>query len=827
MSSAFTAMFERTGRAHLDLVAAPAKQAPQTVDTLGVVETLEADLAQCAHLMSTDLRSALAALPAAHAHAVGTDLISAARTSVGFAHNSLPLLAKFPNHNQHLAQHRYFYLVSSLLAEGLDLPCLVCGDAGLLHQVTGCGHTVCTDCLPPAEYSACPTCGRVSDDPIYNRRPNLGRVHRTSAPTVLISRGSATSIAVLREVSKLLATTSSSSAQDLEQLRALLTALPSPVAESLNSDNRAAKAVLVGHLLTHGQTARGIALMTTATDVLRVASEISHQDPHLLETARLNNLRRPLRRALLSALNQAVITTSADNVASDALRNQARFKALGRALHPGEHDTQFPFAYAVFCVVRRTKVTEPLECLAGLPLRGIDHTGDRLSVVSWTGRVENALAAKDIAAALSLLTARPGELFRRLDHLLRISTAKKATTVIDAAAATVADVPAPLLFAVRGSFARRARGAERGAVFPKGGSSRMRLLEDARAALSPATAARIVELVDAELVRRALDPARPLAGKAAVIDASANGVLPPSLGRGASTTRVAIPRGSRLPLQTADLVRLFIHWQDTATERVDLDLAVTVWDEQWNPLATCDYTSYTPAEGLSHSGDFTSAPAPAGASEYVDVDVNRMLAIGGRYAVVTVQSYTNVPFDDLGEAYAGIMVSPDRSDDAGAFDAAAVRQRLDLSGGGRMTMPFIVDLFHGTWMWVDSPIGVTGTHHSVDRHRGAIERQAAALFDLYDSPDRVTLGHLAVNAAIGAGADELVLGDARVLRDGRDDVAFAQAALRAQDTVSSHTPLPVALWAGADSVAAPSSATVVYSVFGDGSTPADLVGTLS
>ncbi len=79
-----------------------------------------------------------------------------------------------------------------------------------------------------------------------------------------------------------------------------------------------------------------------------------------------------------------------------------------------------------------------------------------------------------------------------------------------------------------------------------------------------------------------------------------------------------------------------------------------------------------------HSGDLTSAPAPDGATEYVDLDLAALTAAGVRFVVPTVLSFNDVPFERLPDAFAGFMALDGPEDARGAASrpadgAAAVR----------------------------------------------------------------------------------------------------------------------------------------------------------
>ena len=58
--------------------------------------------------------------------------------------------------------------------------------------------------------------------------------------------------------------------------------------------------------------------------------------------------------------------------------------------------------------------------------------------LTFNGAVERALALGDVPAALARLRTRPGELARRLDHLLRLASPEVAPAVLEAFAACAA-----------------------------------------------------------------------------------------------------------------------------------------------------------------------------------------------------------------------------------------------------------------------------------------------------------------------------------------------------------------------------------------------------
>ncbi|WP_206505390.1 TerD family protein [Streptomyces chrestomyceticus] len=294
--------------------------------------------------------------------------------------------------------------------------------------------------------------------------------------------------------------------------------------------------------------------------------------------------------------------------------------------------------------------------------------------------------------------------------------------------------PAVLLSAL-GEIRTRATPGHDRVFFPKGGNAKAHITEDERAPLPADAVDRTVAVLTGEVLRRA-------AARPAVVDADLNGVMAPFAERTASRALVTLPRGSELPLPEGRTLRLFLHWMESAASgRTDLDLSAAMYTADWQHAGTCDYTSLRYAETAAvHSGDLTSAPAPRGAAEFVDLDLERLDAAGVRYVVAVVFAFNNVPFEDLAEAFAGLMVR-DRPGTAGpVFDPRQVEQRFDLTGGARVAVPMVIDVAGRTMRWLDIDQGVTGTHHAVHRHADALATLGRGLTGLFTSGARVGLG---------------------------------------------------------------------------------------
>ncbi|MFB7271565.1 MXAN_6230/SCO0854 family RING domain-containing protein [Streptomyces sp. NPDC056244] len=812
------ALLLRRGSVYLPAVAAVPVPVPES---LAGVALLEADLLERGFLLSARLRQAFAARSPEALAAAGHALLADVDEALGSDRDHTPLFRRFPESTPGNTGRYFVNRMLTLLFQHPHQPCVLCGTVGTVHAVSPCAHLVCRSCFDGSDFSACPICHRIldADDPFLrpSSRPRLTFRRRQALPSrvrVLAYGGdfAARAEAAGEELRGLLARTAALSPGETDDLVLFLGTRDRTALDWLPSDlpGRETKARVLAWLL-HAPEHRAAALpavtarLDTATDILRLLAVLSGGDPGLVSMARIAPVPRPVRRALLTALD------ALDPVldVADMRRHRRAWIRAAHALHPFEYADRHPRAALAVAALRGTglsddrlgaalrtaaeatagvEVTTDIEVTAGAEVTtgtatagaadvpdGIDRSGGRITrfgkvtVNAWGHRVETALAERDIPAATALLSQRPGELLRRLDHLLRLA-GPDGRVVVDALAAALPRVsPAVLLSALGAVRSRRRPGTPLRVFFPKGGNARVYVSEDTRPPLPAGPAEDAVRALTAEVVRRAA--AQGPVGLA-VVDSGLDGMIAPFTERTASRALVTLPRGSELPLPNTDthggpdtdgtgsgpaagkILRLFLHWMESDTSgRTDLDLSLALFDERWEHIGTCDYTELRFAgTGAVHSGDLTSAPAPRGASEFIDLDLARLAEAGARYAVALVLSYNNVPFTELGEAFAGFMVRDEPPGHGEIFDPRTVEQRFDLTGTSRACVPLLLDVRARTMRWLDVVQSVSGTDHAVHRHVDKVALLGRSLNDLFASGARVGLGELAVwQAAARAG----------------------------------------------------------------------------
>ncbi|MEU3452288.1 MXAN_6230/SCO0854 family RING domain-containing protein [Micromonospora sp. NPDC006766] len=761
---------------------------PPTGDPINVaaepgIALLEADLADRGWLLSVGLRAALTRLDTPDLAAFGSALLADCDDLVGGDRDHTPLFRRFPDRVPHNTLGLYVDRILAAWFQMMALPCVLCFAAGTVRPVNPCAHLVCTDCFQAADYSACPICYRAldRDDPFLTAgqpadEPAVRRPVDAAGPTRLrvLHRGSDMPADARAELLGLLARPGALPPGEVDDLGVLLAAqdrtdltwLPATV------PGRETKARLLSWLLDEPTPAtldKVTDLLDTATDVLRLLVARSGGES-LIDRPRLAPVARPLRRALLAALDRITVP----QLVEDMRRHRGAWIAVGERLHPGEHAHRWPRIATAFTALRGTDLDrhpagEAIEWVAS-SFPGVRIAGQRVRVAHRAARVEQALADGNAMTAVANLTSRPGELLRRADHLLRLAGRADGDAVIHAIGRAAEQAAPAVVLSTLGEIRTRHEDRQRRVFFPAGRTGTAHVIADERPRLPLLTVGQTVGVLgDAILTRAAALP--PV--DRAVIDRALDKVIAPFAERTASRALVTLARGSVLPIPDGRVVRLFTHWMES-DERVDLDLSVAVYDDQWRHVGTCDYTSLR-LPGATHSGDFTSAPAPRGASEFIDLDVPTLAAGGGRWAVVSVLSYNNVPFTGMAEAFAGFMVRDQTAEHgSGArspFDARQVEQRFDLAGPGKVTIPMVVDLQSRTMRWLDVAARVTGTNHAVHRHHHQFAEVASALVESFEAGGRVTLGELGRYLAAARAREVLVRdGDGlRLLRRGEGE----------------------------------------------------------
>jgi RING finger family protein len=674
------------------------------LSTQSGLTALQADLIQRGLLLSADLYRHCAGLSPLALAGLGQAVLDLLDQESGADASHVPLFRGFPESVPGNTETFYIDRVFARLLQEPEQPCVLCGEAKTVHPVSPCAHLVCRSCWDGSDFSACPLCLRRIDlddpflEPSFDEEPVPGQTDPLRLLTLAPVDAARTTAADLLERRAPL------SAADRADLVVLLAeADPSWLPDAIPV--RETRALVLAQLMPRFPSLVD-ELTQTATDALRLLYAVMGADPGLrTPPVRRRSLPRAIRRTVLARLDRMPV----ELLVEDMLRHERAWKRVAENLHPFEFATRWPVAALAFAVLRQTKLdaTSPagravLSEAARHPLVRLED--GRLRMSTFASRVEGAFAYGRPELALDLLRARPGEMLRRLVQLARALPADSQATLVEAVGTAVSDVSPVVLTAALGQV--RTPPGDLRLFFPRGGTTRIWTAVDEREPLPAELSAALSAVLVGELLRRATALPRV---RRAFLDEELSRLAAPGSERSASASLLRMTRGSSQPIPEGDLLRLFLHWVEPAGRRVDLDLSVAVFDEDWAFVGLCDYTRYRfDQDALVHSGDLTSAPSPLGATEFVDLDLVAVQRVGGRYVLPVVFSFNNVAFEHLERGFAGVMRKP-----SGLFDPAAVEERFDLRGPAKILLPFGIDLRTKELRWYDVNLSAAGYGHNL------------------------------------------------------------------------------------------------------------------
>ncbi|WP_242213115.1 TerD family protein [Bacillus cereus group sp. BfR-BA-01383] len=412
----------------------------------------------------------------------------------------------------------------------------------------------------------------------------------------------------------------------------------------------------------------------TATDVLRLAVALSEGDVSLASSVRFKKFNRAERRFILDLLENF------ENITEDMLRYKKRWIRLGEILHPAEYHTRFPKAHRAFEILR-----------------------NNIKFETFNGKVEAALLNRDIMTAKNLLKTRPGEFARRLDHLVRLCSDEPTDVfnILEEFLNVIGNVSTPVLLQVMAHFKHRNDNNELRTFFPKGNVAKAIGLENTLPLIPENICLMIVKICEDALTKRFAE--LPSLGKV-FLDEQLKNYLVPFSQRSASKSLRTLSRGSKIDLPEGDTIRFFLWWKEgyvngRHTGRVDIDLSAVMYDKDWQYKEHVSFTNLRSKEFKAyHSGDITSAPK--GASEFIDFDIPSVLKYGGRYVVMSLNSFTDQPYKDLPECFSGWMIRqyPGSGE---VFEPSTVQNKVDITANTQIAIPVILDLKERKLIWTD------------------------------------------------------------------------------------------------------------------------------
>lgn len=416
------------------------------------------------------------------------------------------------------------------------------------------------------------------------------------------------------------------------------------------------------------------------------------------------------------------LLSGCEGIEKDMLRYKERWIRIGERIHPSEFDC--------------SKYTLEYD----RAIRAFDKLRNDEKIETFGSNVEFALAYGEYRSALDILVKRPGELARRLDQLLRVTTSNKADPDADgsnvsdlagreqersykesviSAFASVADrVSTPVLLQVREHFAHRSEKLDSRVFFPKGSLAKCHCEANKLPDIEEQYCRSVVEICENALVKAYGQ--RATMGKVYLSEDYRNYVVPFSQ-RSAGKAMKTIVRGSRLQVQKqTKAIRAFIWWtnmdgcglKDDGCGRVDIDLSAAIFDENWNYMEHVSYTRLRSSKYKAcHSGDIINGgPVDGdGVSEFLDVDIDSVRRCGARYVVYQLYCYTGQDYADMPHAMFGWMARADVKSGE-IYEPKTVEQKMDLTAKSTVCIPVIFDCLTREVVWCDMNLSIGGCH---------------------------------------------------------------------------------------------------------------------
>lgn len=484
--------------------------------------------------------------------------------------------------------------------------------------------------------------------------------------------------------------------------------------------NKEISAFLAGLFYADGRVNELAVMLRTPTDVLRFITALSGGDISLAENTKFKKMKRSERRILLDLLNRM------KGLQENMVKYKTKWLRVGEILHPGDYASKFKKIFSAFRDLRQDADIE-----------------------TFNSTVEALLLKGEFDKAAKVLSERPTELVRRLDHLLRNSA--KTTVIMNLFKKAVKDVPTNVLLNVRSHFMGRHQLQDTRIFFPKGSLAKVQVMDMNLSVLDKALCEKIATIVEESLVERFSSLKK--MGKVYVDEALKTVNIPFAL-RSASFSFKTVARGSRVAIPgDKKIVRLFTYWRNglkpgaTNTghwgeDRIDIDLSAMFLNEKFEESGHVSWTNLRYGGGndnvSAHSGDIVDAPN--GASEFIDINIEKALKMGARYVAVNIITYTGQNFSDMKECFAGVMLR-DNLKSGEAYEAKSVEHKFDLTSASQTAMPMLFDLKTREMIWLDMVLPkrnaywgrtIEGNARSISRVvQGIVEMNKPTLYDLF------------------------------------------------------------------------------------------------
>lgn len=455
----------------------------------------------------------------------------------------------------------------------------------------------------------------------------------------------------------------------------------------------------------------------TITDILRFAYE---DDPTLKSNVKLH-ISRPKSRLILRLLNSHI---SDDNALEDIYRYRERWLRVAERLHLNEKfaNRRYPDVCTTFNRLRNNKHKTDVNvyCYA-------------YRINEMCKRYKTIPTSQFIRDLVNIAKERPGEFARNLDRFLTMTHDSEVDSeIIISGFEEIADkVATNILIQMYQHFTNRVEEANKKfrTFIPNCNTAKVKIVDNKKPALTKKVC-NYVCLICVKALRTILIK-KPKLGKVYIDSDFKNFIVPFSL-KNASKTTKSIIRGSRISIpKEVNYIRSFIWWTNNLNDRVDIDLSLSLYNENFEFLRKISFTSLKDSFGC-HSGDITNGGdiSGSGVSEFIDLNIDKVLEVGARYAAFTIHSYTGQKFSELKNCRFGWM-NRKGCNDGEIFEPSTVEMLFDIDTNTTQCIPVMFDCKEKQFIWTDMTYSSSFAYSTVEGGVNKISELIKAIVNMY------------------------------------------------------------------------------------------------
>lgn len=455
----------------------------------------------------------------------------------------------------------------------------------------------------------------------------------------------------------------------------------------------------------------------TITDILRFAYE---DDPTLKSNVKLH-ISRPKSRLILRLLNSHI---SDDNYLEDIYRYRERWLRVAERLHLNEKfaNRRYPDVCTTFNRLRNNKHKTDVNvyCYA-------------YRINEMCKRYKTIPTSQFIRDLVDIAKERPGEFARNLDRFLTMTyNSEVDSEIIISGFEEIADkVATNILIQMYQHFTNRVEEANKKfrTFIPNCNTAKVKIVDNKKPALTKKVCIYVC-LICIKALRTILIK-KPKLGKVYIDSDFKNFIVPFSL-KNASKTTKSIIRGSRISIpKEVNYIRSFIWWTNNLNDRVDIDLSLSLYNENFEFLRKISFTSLKDSFGC-HSGDITNGGdiSGSGVSEFIDLNIDKVLEVGARYAAFTIHSYTGQNFSELKNCRFGWM-NRKGCNDGEIFEPSTVEMLFDIDTNTTQCIPVMFDCKEKQFIWTDMTYSSSFAYSTVEGGVNKISELIKAIVNMY------------------------------------------------------------------------------------------------